>query len=65
MLSALSYRLASCVIGFAVPALNLPEWKSELHIPKEMTAVAPIILGWPAENTLATIHQPPEILKWI
>ena len=65
MLAALPYGLASCVIGFAVPALNLPEWKKELGIPTKMTAVAPIILGWPSGNTLPTIHEPPLILKWI
>jgi nitroreductase len=65
MLSALSYDLASCVIGFAVPALNSPEWKSELEIPEQMTAVAPIILGWPAGATLATKHHSPVILKWL
>lgn len=65
MLSALAYELASCVIGFAVPALNLPEWKTELGIPKKMTAVAPIILGWPVGGTLPTIHHSPVILKWL
>lgn len=64
MLNALSYGLASCVIGFAVDALNSPEWKKELGIPKKMTAIAPIILGWPAEKTLASTHNPPLILNW-
>ncbi|MGM9455055.1 nitroreductase family protein [Legionella bozemanae] len=64
MLAALTYGLASCVIGFAVDALNLPEWKEELGIPKKMTAVAPIILGWPSGHTLPSTHKPPLILKW-
>ncbi|HHF7365555.1 TPA: nitroreductase family protein [Legionella bozemanae] len=64
MLAALTYGLASCVIGFAVDALNLPEWKEELGIPKKMTAVAPIILGWPSGHTLPSAHKPPLILKW-
>lgn len=64
MLSALAYGLASCVIGFAVSALNLPEWKAELKIPEDMTAIAPIILGWPAGNTLPSAHNPPTILTW-
>ncbi|WP_412756858.1 nitroreductase family protein [Legionella bozemanae] len=64
MLAALTYGLASCVIGFAVDALNLPEWKKELGIPKKMTAVAPIILGWPSGHTLPSTHKPPLILKW-
>ncbi|WP_133136176.1 nitroreductase family protein [Legionella rowbothamii] len=64
MLSALTFGLGSCVIGFSLPALNLPEWKEELGVPKEMTVVAPIILGWPATATLATLHKSPVILKW-
>jgi nitroreductase len=64
MLSALAYGLASCVIGFAVSALNLPEWKAKLNIPDEMTAIAPIIIGWPSGNTLSSTHKPPTILTW-
>jgi len=64
MLAALPFGLASCVIGFAVSALNLPEWKKELGIPTKMTAVAPIILGWPNGKTLPSMHQDPLILKW-
>ena len=65
MLAALAYGLASCPIGFAVSALNLPEWKTELKIPNEMVAIAPIIIGWPAGHTLASGHNPPTILTWI
>lgn len=65
MLAALSFGLASCVIGFSVGALNLPEWKQELGIPQDMTAVAPIILGWPAEHTLPAEHKAPNVLKWL
>ncbi len=64
MLSALTYGLASCVIGFSIPALNLPEWKEEFGIPKQMTAVAPMIIGWPASKALAPPRQPPIILEW-
>ncbi len=64
MLAALTFGLASCVIGFSVAALNSPEWKEELGIPQKMTAVAPIILGWPANKTLPTLHNPPHILHW-
>lgn len=64
MLSVLAYGLASCPIGFAVSALNLPEWKDELKIPSEMTAIAPVIIGWPAGNTLPSVHKPPTILTW-
>jgi len=64
MLSSLVHGLASCVIGFAVSALNLPEWKNELKIPEGMTAVAPMIIGWPAGKTLPSAHNPPVILSW-
>lgn len=64
MLAALPFGLGSCVIGFAVPALNLPEWKKELDIPSKMTAVAPIILGWPSDKPLSADHPNPLILKW-
>lgn len=64
MLAALPFGLQSCVIGFAIAALNLPEWKTELEIPTKMTAVAPIIIGWPSAETLPTTHQDPLILKW-
>ncbi|MFA6303174.1 MAG: nitroreductase family protein [Legionella sp.] len=64
MLSALAHGLASCVIGFAITALNSPEWRAEFNIPKEMTAVAPIIVGLPAGNTVPAIHEPPKVLIW-
>lgn len=64
MLAALAYGLASCPIGFAISALNSPEWKEELKISNEMTAIAPIIIGWPAGSTLASVHKPPTILTW-
>ena len=64
MLSALAYGLGSCPIGFAVSALNSPEWKDELKISSEIRAIAPIIIGWPAGNTLPSIHKPPTILAW-
>lgn len=65
MLSSLAYGLASCVIGFSVEALNLPEWKTEFNVPQNMTAVAPVIIGWPAGQTLPAIHNPPQIISWI
>lgn len=65
MLAALPFGLQSCVIGFSVAALNLPEWKQELGIPEKMTAVAPIIIGKPSGKTLPSIHEEPLILKWV
>lgn len=64
MLTACAHGLGSCVIGFSVSALNSPEWKSELGISTEMTAIAPIIVGWPAGKTPPSPRKPPEILAW-
>ena len=52
MLAACAKGLGTCVIGFAVSALNSPEWKAALKIPARMTAVAPIIVGVPAGATM-------------
>lgn len=64
MLAACAKGLGTCVIGFAVPALNKPEWKAELKVPSEMTAIAPIIVGMPAGETLPVPRQQPDILVW-
>jgi nitroreductase len=64
MLAARSIGLGSCVIGFAVPALNTPEIKAELRIPPECTAIAPIIVGVPSGETPRTTRKEPDILAW-
>lgn len=64
MLAACAKGLGSCVIGFAVAALNTPEWKAELRIPEEMTAIAPIIVGVPAGETPPVPRKQPQILAW-
>jgi nitroreductase len=64
MLAALGMGLGSCVIGFAVPALNTPEIKAELGIPTECRAIAPIIVGVPTGETPRTTRKEPEILAW-
>ncbi len=64
MLAACAHGLGTCVIGFAVSALNTPEWKAELKIPAGMTAIAPIILGEPAGETPPVGRKAPEILIW-
>jgi nitroreductase len=64
MLTAYANGLGTCVIGFTVSALNTPEWKDELGIPAEMTAMVPIIVGWPAGKTPPSPRKPPEILIW-
>lgn len=64
MLAARSMGLGTCVIGLAVAALNTPEWKSELKVPVELTAYAPIIVGAPAGETPATGRGKPVVLAW-
>lgn len=64
MLAAYGMGLGSCVIGFAVPALNTPEIKAELGIPSECSAVAPIIVGAPSGETPRTTRKEPDVLAW-
>lgn len=46
MLAACYLELGSCVIGLAIDALNSEEIRRELNIPDDITAFAPIILGY-------------------
>ena len=64
MLAAFGMGLGSCVIGFAVPALNTSEIKAELGIPAECSAIAPIIVGVPSGETPRTTRKEPDILGW-
>jgi nitroreductase len=61
MLSAHDAGLGTCWIGFAREFLNSPEAKAELGIPAEYTAIAPMILGWPAAESPAVPRKAPEI----
>jgi nitroreductase len=64
MLAAYASGLGSCVIGFALAALNMPEWRKALDIPAQMIAHAPILLGHPAGETPVISRKPPEVLCW-
>jgi nitroreductase len=64
MLAACANGLGTCVIGFAVEALNTAEWKAELKIPSEMNAIAPIVVGVPVGEHPATSRKPPKVLLW-
>jgi len=64
MLAACAKGLGTCVIGLAVSALNTSEWKTKLDISENMTAIAPIILGFPASETPVVSRKPPKILVW-
>jgi nitroreductase len=64
MLAASAIGLGSCVIGSAVAALNIHKVKTELGIPDEYTAVAPIVIGVPGGDTVATSRREPRVLSW-
>jgi nitroreductase len=62
MLAACSMGLGTCVIGFAVAALNTPEWKKKLSVSAELTAYAPVIVGIPSGETSSVPRKQPEII---
>lgn len=64
MIAATATGLATCPIGFALPALLDPEVKAELGIPPEVTPIAPIIVGVAAAVPPAQLRRAPEILSW-
>lgn len=64
MLAACAMGLGSCAIGSALPALNLPEIKTELDIPADLSAVAALIVGIPRTKTAPSSRNPPRILSW-
>ncbi len=64
MLAACALGLGSCIVGSALPALNTPEIKTELDIPAECLAVAPIIVGYPRGKTPASSRREPVVLAW-
>lgn len=63
MLAACAMGLGSCVIGSAVAALNIRKSKTELGIPDEYSAIAPVVVGVPVSET-ATPRNAPLILSW-
>ena len=64
MLAASAMGLGSCCIGSAIGALNTSDVKHELKIPAGMVAVAPVIVGVPAEAAAPVARKSPEILCW-
>ena len=64
MLAAAAKGLGTCCIGFAVAVLNTPEIRSELDIPADGAAVAPIIVGYPRGPVPGVPRKPPQILSW-
>ncbi len=64
MLAACALGLGSCVIGFAVAALQRPEVKADLGIPADVVPVAPIIVGVPRAVPPPTSRRTPDIVAW-
>ena len=64
MLAASAIGLGSCVIGSVVSALHIHKVKTELGIPDEYSAIAPIVVGVPSGETKATSRTDPLVLSW-
>ncbi len=64
MLTAHELELGSCWIGFARDFFNREDIKTELSVPQEYSAVAPIILGYPQKKVPPVAKKNPEILFW-
>lgn len=65
MLAACGMGLGSCVIGMALLALNNKQEKSKLGISENYEAIAPIVIGFPRKDTVASKRKKPLILSWI
>ncbi len=65
MLAAPALGLATCCIGFVLPALHAPDVKSELGITDGVEPVAAIIVGVPRGDTPALPRRDPNVLRWI
>ncbi|HEY7985360.1 MAG TPA: nitroreductase family protein [Methylophilaceae bacterium] len=63
ILTACSMGLGSCIVGTALPVLNVPEIKAEFGIPAEYSAIAPIIIGYPSAETLPVSRKEPVVLS--
>jgi len=65
ILAACAMELGSCIIGCALPILNLAETKIKLGIPQDFTVVAPIVIGYPDDTPMPTSRKHPRILSSI
>lgn len=64
MLAASALGLGSCCIGAAVDALNTPEMRMELAIQPNFVAVAPIVVGIPAQPAEPLERRPADVIAW-
>ncbi len=64
MLAAADMGLGTCWMGFAFFVMDAPEIKQDLGVPDGYTTVAPIIVGYPADEAPPREKNPPEIVYW-
>jgi nitroreductase len=65
MLTACDIGLGSCPIGSAVSFLNTGHVKAELAIPREIAAIAPIVIGYSdGPQSLTTPRAAPRVLSF-
>lgn len=64
ILTACSMELGTCIISSVTSTLNSPEIKTEFDIPAGFSAVVPIIVGVPDEESLRTPRNEPRIFSW-
>jgi nitroreductase len=61
MLAAYAMGLGTCPIGFAQSWLDDAEVKRELRVPGDLTAILPIIVGYPTKAPPKISRHKPEI----
>lgn len=65
MLAACDLGFGTCPVGSAAAILNSAQVKAELDIPREVAAIAPIVVGYPDEPpVLPTPRAAPRILSF-
>lgn len=65
MLTACDLGLGTCPVGSAASFLNSVKVKAELDIPREVDAIAPIVVGYPdGPASLPTPRAAPRILSF-
>ena len=62
MLAATDLGLGTCWMGFASFVLTTPEANKELGVPEGYMAIAPIAVGYPADESPVPEKNPPEVI---
>jgi nitroreductase len=62
MLAATAMGLGTCVIGSALPALNITETRAQLGVSDNFSVVAPIIVGYPDDEIAPILRKNPIVL---